>query len=70
MRLDGLDPMIGNIQGGFFNWSPSEDVSRLAPPKNASTAPPPPKSSKYENHIQILRHLDFFLLWGGASLGL
>ena len=29
------------IQGGFFNWASPENVSRLAPPKNASTGPPP-----------------------------
>ena len=28
------------IQGGFFNWASPENVSRLAPPKNASTGPP------------------------------
>ena len=27
---------------------------------------PPPKSFKYENHIEILRHLDFFDHGGGA----
>ena len=52
-----------NIQGGFFNWPPRENVSRLAPPKNASTGPP--KSVKYENHIEVLRHLDFFRSWVG-----
>ena len=26
----------------------------------------PPKSFKYENHIEVLRHLDFFRSWGGA----
>ena len=25
----------------------------------------PPKSFKYENHIKVLRHLDFFRSWGG-----
>ena len=25
----------------------------------------PPKSFKYENHIEVLRHLDFFRSWGG-----
>ena len=29
-----------HIQGVFFNWSPPKNVSRLAPPKNASTGPP------------------------------
>ena len=33
---------------------PLENVSRLAPPKDASTGPP--KSFKYENHIEVLRH--------------
>ena len=28
------------IQGDFFNWASPENVSRLAPPKNASTGPP------------------------------
>ena len=27
-------------QGGFFNWPSPENVSRLAPPKNASTGLP------------------------------
>ena len=27
----------------------------------------PPKSFKYENHIEVLRHLDFFGSWGGQS---
>ena len=26
--------------GFFFNWASPENVSRLAPPKNASTGPP------------------------------
>ena len=26
----------------------------------------PPKSCKYENHIEVLRHLDVFRSWGGA----
>ena len=29
-----------HIQGGFFNWASPANVSRLAPPKNASTGPP------------------------------
>ena len=29
------------IQGVFFNWASPENVSTLAPPKNASTGPPP-----------------------------
>ena len=29
----------------------------------------PPKSFKYENHIEILRHLDFFRSWGGGQSG-
>ena len=28
------------VQGDFFNWASPENVSRLAPPKNALTAPP------------------------------
>ena len=28
------------VQGGFFNWPSPENVSRLAPPQNASTGPP------------------------------
>ena len=28
------------IQGVFFNWAFPENVSRLAPPKNALTGPP------------------------------
>ena len=30
------------LQGDFFNWASPENVSRLAPPKNAVTAPPRP----------------------------
>ena len=44
------------IGGVFFNWTLPENASRLAPPK----------SFKYENHIEVLRHLDFFRSWGGA----
>ena len=29
-----------HIQGDFFNWASPENVSRLAPPKIASTGPP------------------------------
>ena len=28
------------VQGDFFNWASPENVSRLAPPKNALTGPP------------------------------
>ena len=42
------------LQGVFFNWPPLK-MPRLAPPK----------SFKYENHIEVLRHLDFFRSWGG-----
>ena len=31
---------LQDIQGDFFNWPPPENVSRLAPPKNAWTGPP------------------------------
>ena len=35
------DPSVSEkIQGDFFNWPPPENVSRLAPPKNAWTGPP------------------------------
>ena len=40
----------------FLTGPPPENVSRLAPPK----------SFKYENHIEVLRHLDFFRSWGEA----
>ena len=38
----------------------------LAPPKNAWTGSP--KSFKYENHIEVLRHLDFFSIMGGGAV--
>ena len=53
------------IQGAFFNWASPENVSRLAPPRNPSTGPPLNLLS-----MKITKHLDFFLLLGGASLGL
>ena len=37
-----------------LDWPPLK-MPRLAPPK----------SCKYENHIKVLRHLDFFWSWGG-----
>ena len=51
----------------FFSTGPPtpENISGRVPYKNTSTAPPP-KSFKYENHIEVLRHLDLDL----ASLGL
>ena len=30
---------VVEIQGDFFNWASPENVSRLPPPKNASTGP-------------------------------
>ena len=45
----------------FFNWPPPLDWPALKMPRLA-----PPKSFKYENHIKVLRHLDFFRSWGGA----
>ena len=65
VKAPSTDP---NIQGVFFNWHPPENVSRLASPKMPGLAPP--KSFKYENHIEVLRHLRLFSIMGGASLGL
>ena len=57
------------LQGVFINWPVPENISTLAPHQNASTGPPL-NIFKYENHIEVLRHLVFFSSWGGASLGL
>ena len=57
-KTDVLD-----IQGGFFNWPPLKMSLDWPPLKMPRLAPP--KSFKYENHIEILRHLDFFRSWGG-----
>ena len=40
----------------------------LAPPQMPRLAPP--KSFEYENHIEVLRHLEFFDHMEEASLGL
>ena len=45
------------IHGVFFNCPPPLKMPWLAPPK----------SFKYENHIEVLRHLDFFRSCGGQS---
>ena len=38
-------PSPSYIQGDFFNWASPENVSRLAPPKFAWTAPPQKKKN-------------------------
>ena len=38
--LESVGRYVTDLQGGFFNWASPENVSRLAPPKNASTGPP------------------------------
>ena len=52
------------LQGVFFNCPPPLDWPPLKMPRLA-----PPKSFKYENHIEVLRHLDFFQSWGGGQSG-
>ena len=47
-----------DIQGVFFNWPPLKMSLDWPPLKMPRLAPP--KSCKYENHIKVLRHLDFF----------
>ena len=32
--------VVKKVEGDFFNWASPENVSRLAPPQNASTGPP------------------------------
>ena len=59
------------IQGDFFNWAPPENVSRLAPPKNALTGPP-----QFEKVLSMaaergeIPNTLTFLIPRGASLGL
>ena len=64
-----LSPMIfqasGEYTGCFFNWAYPLDW----PPPKMPRLPPPPKSCKYENHIEVLRHLVFFSSWGGGQSG-
>ena len=38
--LESVGRYVTDLQGGFFIWASPENVSRLAPPKNASTGPP------------------------------
>ena len=40
------DRSFCDIQGDFFNWASPENISRLAPPKNALTGPSPPHFEK------------------------
>ena len=47
----------------FFLLAPIKMSLDLPPLKMPRLAPP--KSFKYENHIEVLRHLDFFRSWGG-----
>ena len=40
----GLSDIVllwAHIQGDYFNWASPANISRLAPPKNALTGPPP-----------------------------
>ena len=57
------------IQGGFFNWASPENVSRLAPPKNASTGPPYFKKvlSMVAERGEIPNTLTFSIPMGGQS---
>ena len=56
----------------FFNWASPEHVSRLAPPKNALTAPPPPHFEKVLSMAaergEIPNTLKFLMPRGGQSL--
>ena len=56
------------LQGVFINWSLPENIYLLAPPEKCLVWSPP-KYFKYENHIEVLRHLDFFRSWGGGQSG-
>ena len=55
--------------GWFFNWASPENVSRLAPPKNASTGPPLLwKSSKYGGWERgDSEYFNIFNTYGGQS---
>ena len=60
--------MKADIQGDFFNWASPENVSRLAPPKNALTGPPQFEKvlSMAAERGEIPNTLTFLIPRGGA----
>ena len=65
-----LSKEASHIQGDFFNWASPENVSRLAPPKNALTGPPPHFEkvlSMAAERGEIPNTLTFLIPRGGQS---
>ena len=60
---DAYQIMIFIYRVIFLTGPPLRMSLDWPPPKMPRLAPP--KSCKYENHIKVLRHLDFFWSWGG-----
>ena len=67
-------PQIGTFPPHNFSQPCSQYSFSLFPPAIYSKfwmlywiLSPPPKSFKYENHIQVLSHLDIFWSWGAQS---
>jgi len=67
--LESVGRYVTDLQGGFFDWASPENVSRLAPPKNASTGPPYFKKvlSMAAERGEIPNTLTFFIPRGGES---
>ena len=59
-----------NGAGVFLTPPPLKMSLDCPPPKKKMPRLAPPKSFEYEYHIEVLRHLDFFSIMEGASLGL
>ena len=57
-----MEKTFSKIHGVFFNWKMSPD---WLPPKKKPRLAPPPKSIKYENHIQVSSDTGHFLIMGG-----
>ena len=64
-----INSPLNQLQGDFFNWASPENVSRLAPPKNALTGPPQFEKvlSMAAERGEIPTTLTFLIPRGGQS---